>query len=628
MMVPNSPEVRTDIFHLLFSYGWIVALLLLAACYKLVLRLFGVVMIPEDSIGIVNKKFVVLGSNRTLPEGQIVALKGEAGVQADQLAPGVHYFLWPWQYSIVLKKFVVIEQGFVGVVEATGGVPLPQGRVLGKKVDCNAYQNARAFLENGGERGPQLAVIPPGTYRINTEVFSVEPERAVEIGVDRVGIVTTREGRGLAAGEIAGPEVPNHHMFQDAQAFVDADGTKGLQEQVILSGRYFINPRFASVEVTDMTKVPIANVGVVISYVGKAGKDVTGPAFEHGNLVTKGEKGVWSEPLDPGKYPLNIYAMKVEIVPTANVVLNWATGKSEAHQLDKNLSTITVRSGDGFTFNLDVSQIIHIPREDAPKVIARFGSMANLVTQVLEPTIGNYFRNAAQSSDVIDFLKNRQQRQQEAKQKIQEALNEYNVKAVDTLIGDITPPAELMKTLTDRKLADQTMITFQTQQKAEEQRSEFERQKALANTQAQVVTAERSIVIAQSNASAAVKEAEGAAKSKTINAAADAEVTKVTGLAIAERTQKVGEAEANVIQLKNEAMKSDNYARVETARALGTSGQRLTPDIVVGSGDDGGNFGGIMGLLLGAKVLGLGNGHSNGTTTAPALPKSTATDKK
>jgi uncharacterized membrane protein YqiK len=38
-----------------------------------------------------------------------------------------------------------------------------------------------------------------------------------------------------------------------------------------------------------------------------------------------------------------------------------------------------------------VSQIIHIPRNDAPKVIARFGTMANLVTQVLEPTIGNYF---------------------------------------------------------------------------------------------------------------------------------------------------------------------------------------------------------------------------------------------
>ena len=96
-----------------------------------------------------------------------------------------------------------------------------------------------------------------------------------------------------------------------------------------------------------------------------------------------------------------------------------------------------MRSSDGFTFNLDVSQIIHIPRTDAPKVIARFGNVANLVTQVLEPTIGNYFRNTAQGSDVIDFLKGRAQRQADAKSRIAEALREYNVVAVDTLIGDI-----------------------------------------------------------------------------------------------------------------------------------------------------------------------------------------------
>jgi uncharacterized membrane protein YqiK len=98
-----------------------------------------------------------------------------------------------------------------------------------------------------------------------------------------------------------------------------------------------------------------------------------------------------------------------------------------------------VRSADGFKFNLDVSQIIHIPRNDAPKVIARFGDMSALVTQVLEPIIGNYFRNAAQGSDIIDFLKHRSTRQEEARAAIAVALREYNVGAVDTLIGDIVP---------------------------------------------------------------------------------------------------------------------------------------------------------------------------------------------
>ena len=69
-----------------------------------------------------------------------------------------------------------------------------------------------------------------------------------------------------------------------------------------------------------------------------------------------------------------------------------------------------------------MSQIIHIPRSDAPKVIARFGDMSALVTQVLEPTIGNYFRNAAQGSDIIDFLKHRSARQSEARESIAAAL--------------------------------------------------------------------------------------------------------------------------------------------------------------------------------------------------------------
>jgi uncharacterized membrane protein YqiK len=163
-----------------------------------------------------------------------------------------------------------------------------------------------------------------------------------------------------------------------------------------------------------------------------------------------------------------------------------------------------VRSSDGFTFNLDVSQIIHVPRNDAPKVIARFGTMANLVTQVLEPTIGNYFRNAAQTSDVIEFLKKRSERQAEAKIAIASALGEYNVNAIDTLIGDITPPESLMKTLTDRKLAEQEQVTYKTQQLAEETRKDLQQARAMADTQARVVDSERSVTIAEFAAQAPV----------------------------------------------------------------------------------------------------------------------------
>ena len=177
-----------------------------------------------------------------------------------------------------------------------------------------------------------------------------------------------------------------------------------------------------------------------------------------------------------------------------NLVLNWANARSESHNLDKNLSTITVRSKDGFPFNLDVSQIIHVPANEAPKVIARFGSMNNLVSQVLEPTIGNYFRNSAQESDVISFLSTRKERQESAKNHIKVVLDEYNVNAVDTLIGDIVPPDSLMKTLTDRKIAEEEQKTYQTQKMAQEQRQGMEKETAIADMQKDIVKAQTTII--------------------------------------------------------------------------------------------------------------------------------------
>src|SRR5215475_2861167 len=47
--------------------------------YKFILRVFfGMVIVPEDKIGLVTKKFVLFGKQQ-LPEGHIIAIDGEAG---------------------------------------------------------------------------------------------------------------------------------------------------------------------------------------------------------------------------------------------------------------------------------------------------------------------------------------------------------------------------------------------------------------------------------------------------------------------------------------------------------------------------------------------------------------------
>jgi uncharacterized membrane protein YqiK len=131
-----------------------------------------------------------------------------------------------------------------------------------------------------------------------------------------VGIVTALDGQPIEPGEIAGPTIAGHENFQDAQAFLAGGGRRGLQEQILLSGTWNMNPWFVQVEQVPMVQIPIGYVGVVISYVGKAHVDVSGIEFKHGDLVEQGHKGVWVTPLYPGKQPINTRVMKAELVPT------------------------------------------------------------------------------------------------------------------------------------------------------------------------------------------------------------------------------------------------------------------------------------------------------------------------
>ncbi len=621
---------NSDLFA---HYWWVLVIAVSLLLYKFILRfLFGMVIVPENKIGLVTKKFVLVGANRELPAGRIIATKGEAGFQAQTLAPGLYWGMWPWQYSVNMQPFTVIPEGKIGLVLSNDGVEIPTGSILGRKVECDNFQDAKMFFENGGQKGRQTSYITAGLYRINSYAFTVTITDMVIIHENMVGIVTTLDGKPIENGQIAGRFVDGHNNFQDIDTFLANGGNRGLQPSIILAGSYNINPWAVQIEETPMTEVPIGYVGVVISYIGEDGKDVTGESFKHGNIVSKGERGVWMEPYGPGKYPFNKYTMRVELVPTTNLVLNWANTRSEAHQLDKNLCTITVRSQDGFPFNLDVSQIIHIPANEAPKVIARFGSMTNLVSQVLEPTIGNYFRNSAQDSDVIAFLASRKERQAAAKANMKEVLDEYNVNAVDTLIGDIVPPESLMKTLTDRKIAQEEEKTYATQQSAQEKRQGRERETAIADMQKDIVKAQQNVEIAQRTADAVVKKAEGdanslklqvdaeatatkmranaeaeATKAKAgaqaeatkLNASADAEMISKTGLAEAEKIMAIGKSTAEAYELQVKAMGGDNFTKFKVTEEIGKGRIKVIPDVLIGgsNGTDGG-LSGLLGLKL------------------------------
>ena len=579
------------------------AILLLFCLVPLIPFLLGAVLIRERQVGIVVKKF----GGGALEPGRLIALKGEAGYQADTLAPGLHFGYFRWQYRIVKVAVTVVPQGEIALVVAADGESIPTDRILGKVVDCDNYQDARKFLLNGGEKGRQLGILTAGTYRINLALFTViTSATAVEhemtgvqlrlhrVEPDMVGIVTALDGRPIEAGEIAGPVIAGHENFQNAQAFLDGGGRRGLQEQILLSGTWNLNPWFVQVEQVPMVQIPIGYVGVVISYVGQAHVDVSGVEFKHGDLVEAGHKGVWVSPLYPGKQPLNTRVMKVELVPTTNIVLNWAT-RTESHHYDEKLSSITVRSKDGFAFNLDVAQIIHVGALDAPKVISRVGSMQNLVDHVLQPIVGNYFRNSAQDYTVLDFLSARSQRQEEAAKHIRGALAAYDVQAIDTLIGDINPPAQLMQTQTDRKIAEEQRKTYEMQEAAQKQRQQLVRQTSLADIQHQVVGAEQGVLIAELQANAQVKQATGEAEGTRLRAHGEAEAIRATGAAKAEAYR------AGV-----ESLGAQPYTMMQLMQIVGDRNVRIVPDVAVsGTNANPGLVDGLLGLMVRSQS----NGH-------------------
>lgn len=548
--------------------------------------ILGLIVVGEREVGIVVKKFSLRGD---LPPGQLVALNGEAGYQADTLAPGWHFSYYPWQYSIRKEAVVVIPQGEIGLIIANDGKSIPPDRILGKTVSCDNFQNSREFLLAGGEKGRQLGIMTAGTYRINTALFTIITSvnaavngmspaelKLYSVATEKVGIVTALDGIPIEAGAIAGAVIPEHDNFQNAQLFINGGGRRGLQEQVILSGSWNINPWFAQIEQVKMTEIPIGYVGVIISFVGGSQDDVSGALFTHGHLVNVGDKGVWIEPLYPGKHPLNTHIMKVELVPTTNIVLNFSD-RTEEHGYDAKLRALNVRSIDGFAFNLEIAQIIHVGSLDAPRVISRVGSMQNLVDHVLRPTVGNYFRNSAQAYTVLDFLIARSDRQAEAADFIRTAMQAYDVQAVDTLLGQIEPPETLMQTLTDRKIAEEQRKTYEVQRISQTQRQELVRETSLADIQRDVVTAEQGVRIAELQANAKVKEASG-----------EAEAIRVTG-----------EAKADAYRAGVDALGGNSYVALQLMQTIGDRNVRVVPDVAVNGGDHGGGLlDGVLGMLL------------------------------
>ncbi len=576
--------------------------------------------IPNDSVGVVEKLWSAKGS---VSGGTIIALSGEAGYQAQLLRGGLHFGIWRWQYSIHKVPLVTIRQGKIGYVYARDGQPLPPSQTLGRVVDCHHFQDAREFLVGAanGQRGRQRAILREGVYAINPAAFVVITEDNVytlsnhsdreikmmqtwqqelddldgfdpviigqpietpdplnaeqKIMVDTLGIVTIHDGPSLPPGEIIAPAVGtspndphNHNNFQDPEQFLLGGGQRGRQHMALTDGTYFINRWFATVEINIKTVVPIGYVGVVVSYYGHLGKDVSGDSFRHGERVGEGERGVWEKPLGPGKYPFNRYAGNIILVPTTNFVLHWVTGKSESHRYDESLRSIDLVTRDAYEPLLPLSVVVHIDYQRAPSVIQRFGDVKKLITQTIDPMLSAYFRDIAHKKTMLQLLHDRDDIQNEARAELKRKFHEFDIECVDVLIGKPDSSNKdgkietLLEQLRQRQLSVEQLETYDRQKSAAEKLRSLNEANAHAQMQAQLTNAHLQIRIQESQG-----EAELARARKT------GEQTVV--LAEAELNRSRRQADQLVVMADAELAKSRRSAEQTVVTAQAASESRI-----------------------------------------------------
>ena len=486
---------------------------------------------------------------------------------------------------------------------------------------------------------------------------------------DTIGIVTIHDGPSLRPGELIAPPVGpatsalipsagasplqnlshEHNNFQDPEAFLAAGGRRGRQYQALTDGTYFINRWFATVETIPKTVVPIGHVGVVVSYYGSTGRDLSGDAFRHGEQVAEGERGVWERPLGPGKYAFNTYAGNIVLVPTTNFVLHWITGRTESHLYDENLKSIDLVTRDAYEPRLPLSVVVHIDYQRAPSVIQRFGDVKKLITQTLDPLLSAYFRDIAHRKTMLELLHDRDVIQREAQAELRRRFHEFDIECVDVLIGKPdTAEANgkiesLLEQLRLRQLSIEQLETYERQREANdklrslnEAKAQAEMQTSMTNAKLQVQIAEskgdaelaiakrqndRTIMQAQTELTntrlkvqmaecegdAEVARARRHAEQVGLLAEAESKRNRLTGRGEAQRILQEGLAEASVLQRKISSYGDPRlFALTFAARELAQSQQPLVPERLFTTTSESGGNGpvgqGMLGTLINLLV--------------------------
>ena len=292
--------------------GIVVTLMVIGVLMAIVV-LKSVHKIGPAEVGLVTKKLGL----RKLAHDNPIAFEGEAGYQAVLLMPGLRFKLWP-VFSVERHPWVQVPAGEIGVVIAQVGEPLPIGAKSARyQPEFGNFSDLVTFLREGGQKGVQRPVLPPGTLvpihpvaflvitslgvlgvpvarelaaleehdALAPESFGLDPSQlqvmiiAPRGDADVVGVVTTLEGEAPDKGDIAS----RLGGFADITALeAEATSTDAELIDMLLGSKNEVHNNYQDFQ-----------------------------AF----LEAGGRIGLQHDPLLYGAYLLNPFLVRVELVP-------------------------------------------------------------------------------------------------------------------------------------------------------------------------------------------------------------------------------------------------------------------------------------------------------------------------
>lgn len=557
------------------------------------------VIVDGDRVG--HLKRIYMGS--AMPSGRIVALPGQKGPQAEILAPGFHFRLFVRVlFAFEELPIVHVPEGQYGIVTALDGRPLGRGQYLAKawpEEEFEAYLDALYFMGQDadgprGQKGPQLTVLPPGDYRVNQYLFDVDIDHeAIDIEAGFVGVVKSNVGD-VYEGSIA-PE----SIIQSFERASKLEAKKAKREGIETT---IISREEARKRALEALSVP---------------------------LVPRGNRGVWTEVLTPGRYYFNEKAYQVTKVDTRIQTWPYIGGfkrrwvdlqlkedgtvvqsqREEEIPVPENVADrAVVLRVEGWDVFLDSRVLIQVTPDNAPYVVASVGGIKHVEDKIITPAYRSVLRNVVGDRErkVLDLLYQREH----LEKLVEEAIIPEGLKAGviirEIRFGDPVVPPELLIPGKRKQLAEQMEETFTREKEAQLKRIETEKARAEANRQDELMKAE-----IRKKAAAEIKDEQrllGEGEKLKLQAIAEGQRTQMEVLG-QEKTFEL----ARLQMILESAVKNPNIVRV--------------PNVLVnGSGDSLEGAAAILGasnLTFGVSGAG-GQGSPSGAkgvgTTSRAVP--------